>query len=139
MWFLHNLIFKNLGLIVIDEQQSFGVSQRDKFFNKGKNPDILSMTATPIPRTLAIAYHSDMDVSLIKEKPNSGTKVITKVISNNQIKKVYNFIQSKIKIGEQCIIVFPLINESEKLDLEAAESGYKKLQKVFSDFFVKYY
>ena len=131
--FQDDVIFKNLGLIVIDEQQRFGVSQRDKFFNKGKNPDILSMTATPIPRTLAIAYHSDMDVSLIKEKPNSGTKVITKVISNNQIKKVYNFIESKIKIGEQCIIVFPLINESEKLDLKAAMNGFEDLRKIFND------
>ena len=131
--FQDDVIFENLGLIIIDEQQRFGVSQRDKLFNKGKNPDILSMTATPIPRTLAIAYHSDMDISLIDEKPNSQTKVITKVISNNQIKKAYNFIHSRIKTGEQCIIVFPLINESEKLDLKAAMNGFEELKKIFNN------
>tara|TARA_S200000501_G_scaffold94115_1_gene87439 strand:- start:7175 stop:9283 length:2109 start_codon:yes stop_codon:yes gene_type:complete len=131
--FQEDVIFKNLGLIVIDEQQRFGVSQRDKLFKKGNNPDILSMTATPIPRSLAIAYHSDMDISLIDEKPNFQKKIITKVISNNQINKVYDFIKNKIKNGEQCIIVFPLINESEKLDLKAAIIGFEELKKIFNN------
>lgn len=131
--FQEDVIFKNLGLIVIDEQQRFGVSQRDKLFKKGNNPDILSMTATPIPRSLAIAYHSDMDISLIDEKPNFRKKIITKVISNNQINKVYDFIKNKIKNGEQCIIVFPLINESEKLDLKAAIIGFEELKKIFNN------
>jgi len=132
--FQEDVIFKNLGLIVIDEQQRFGVSQRDKLFKKGNNPDILSMTATPIPRTLAITYHSDMDISLIDEKPNFRKKTVTKAISNNQINKVYDFIKKKIKNGEQCIIVFPLINESEKLDLKAAIIGYEELKEIFKDF-----
>ena len=132
--FQDDVIFKKLGLIVVDEQQRFGVIQREKLFKKGENPDILSMTATPIPRTLANAYHSDMDISIIDEKPYLRKKIVTKIVNENKINLVYDFIKSKIKNGEQCIIVFPLINESEKLDLKAAIIGYQELKKIFNEF-----
>ncbi len=139
----HSLIqdkvsFDNLGLIIIDEQHRFGVEHRKLLVNKGLNPEVLAMTATPIPRTLSITLHGDMDISIIDELPKNRIPIQTELITPSKIKNAYQKIKNEINNGGQCFIVYPLIEESEKLDLEAAESGYKKLQKVFSDFKLGY-
>ena len=129
------ITFSNLGLVIIDEQHRFGVNQRDELLKKGKNPHFLSMTATPIPRTLAITYHGDMDLSIIDELPSNRIPVRTKIVDSVRLKKVYSFIKDEIRSGRQCIIVYPLIEESEKSDLKAAVEAYDKLaEKEFKKF-----
>ena len=123
--------FKDLGLVVIDEQQRFGVLQRGKLLEKGRNPDILSMTATPIPRTLAITYHGDMDLSLLDEMPKHRQLVRTRVVDEETVERVYSFMEEQIEKGRQCMIVYPLIEESEKSDLEAATKGFEQISKRF--------
>ncbi|MBH31101.1 MAG: ATP-dependent DNA helicase RecG [Candidatus Marinimicrobia bacterium] len=123
--------FKNLGLVVIDEQQRFGVLQRGKLLGKGRNPDILSMTATPIPRTLAISYHGDMDLSLLDEMPKHSLPVKTRIVNADTVERVHIFMDEQIDKGRQCMIVYPLIEESEKSDLEAATKGFDQLSKRF--------
>ncbi|MEE2876805.1 MAG: ATP-dependent DNA helicase RecG [Candidatus Neomarinimicrobiota bacterium] len=123
--------FKDLGLVVIDEQQRFGVLQRGKLLGKGRNPDILSMTATPIPRTLAITYHGDMDLSLLDEMPKHRRPIRTRVVDEETVGKVYTFIEEKVDEGRQCMIVYPLIEESEKSDLEASTKGFDHISKRF--------
>ncbi|MBH51500.1 MAG: ATP-dependent DNA helicase RecG [Candidatus Marinimicrobia bacterium] len=126
--------FKNLGLVIIDEQHRFGVSQRNKLINKGKNPHLLSMTATPIPRTLSITYMGDMDLSIIDELPKNRIPITTKVVGTERLSKVYSFIKKQIGLGQQCMIVYPLVEESEKSDIAAAVNMYKKLKKnIFKD------
>ena len=132
------VLFNNLGLIIIDEQHRFGVEHRKLLVDKGLNPEVLAMTATPIPRTLSITLHGDMDISIIDELPKNRIPIKTEVITPSKIKSAYQKIKNEIKAGGQCFIVYPLIEESEKLDLEAAESGYKKLQKVFNEFQLGY-
>jgi len=132
------VLFNNLGLIVIDEQHRFGVEHRKLLVDKGLNPEVLAMTATPIPRTLSITLHGDMDISIIDELPKNRIPIQTELIAPSKINKAYQKIKKEIKAGGQCFIVYPLIEESEKLDLEAAESGYKKLKKVFSEFQLGY-
>jgi len=128
-----DVTFNNLGLVMIDEQHRFGVSQRNELINKGKSPHFLSMTATPIPRTLSITYMGDMDISIIDELPLKRKPVMTKVIEEDRLYKVYSFIKKQIEIGKQCMIVYPLIEESEKSDIAAATEGYGILkQKVFN-------
>ena len=130
-----DVIFNKLGLVIIDEQHRFGVEQRNVLVKKGRNPHFLAMTATPIPRTLSITYHGDMDLSIIDELPKSRVPVVTKVIEPDRLPKVYNFIKSEINLGRQCMIIYPLVEESEKSDLAAAESAYLELSnKVFSEF-----
>ena len=119
--------FKNLGLVIIDEQHRFGVNQRAQILKKGFNPHLMSMTATPIPRTLAITYHGDMDLSIIDELPSNRLPVKTKVVDPMRMKKVYDFIKDKISLGKQCIIVYPLVEESEKSDLAASVEAYEIL------------
>ena len=126
--------FKDLGLVIIDEQQRFGVLQRGKLLSKGENPDILSMTATPIPRTLAITYHGDMDLSMLDEMPKHRQPLTTRVVEEDKIDKVYSFMSEEMKKGRQCMVVYPLINESEKMDLEAAVKGSERLEKQFLDY-----
>ena len=124
--------FKDLGFVVIDEQQRFGVMQRGKLLEKGFNPDVLIMTATPIPRTLAITYHGDMDISLLDEMPKDRQPPMTRKVNEDTLKKVYSFMCDQVEKGRQCIIVYPLIEESEKSDLEAAEAGFEYLSaKIF--------
>ena len=132
------VIFNNLGLIIIDEQHRFGVEHRKLLVDKGMNPEVLAMTATPIPRTLSITLHGDMDISIIDELPKNRMPIKTEVIKPSKIKNAYQKIKNEIESGGQCFIVYPLIAESEKLDLEAAESGYQKLKKIFSDFQLGY-
>jgi len=131
--------FNKLGMIVIDEQHRFGVEHRKMLIEKGYNPEILAMTATPIPRTLAFAIHGDMNISIIDELPKNRLPIITKVVEPDQLEEVYSFMKKQMDIGRQCFIVYPLIEESEKLDLQAAESGYKKLtDNVFANYEVGY-
>lgn len=126
--------FKQLGLVIVDEQHRFGVKQRALLIQKGKNPHSLSMTATPIPRTLSITYHGDMDLSIINELPSNRIPVRTKVVLPQRMQSIYDFIKKECIEGRQCMIVFPLIEESEKLDLEAAIQAHIKLKnKVFSN------
>ncbi|KJS81493.1 MAG: hypothetical protein JM58_16960 [Peptococcaceae bacterium BICA1-8] len=114
------VVFRNLGLVVIDEQHRFGVKQRLALQEKGLNTDILVMTATPIPRSLALTLYGDMDLSVIDELPPGRQPVKTHHISESMRPKVYNLINREIKNGQQVYIVCPLIEESEKLDLENA-------------------
>ena len=126
--------FNLLGLAIIDEQHRFGVNQRNALLQKGFNPHLLSMTATPIPRTLAITYHGDMDLSIIDELPKNRIPITTKTVNENRLEKIYSFMNDEVKSGRQCIIVYPLIEETEKSDLAAAEEMYDKLKRnVFKD------
>lgn len=127
--------FKNLGLVVIDEQHRFGVVQRATLRNKGKNTEILTMTATPIPRTLALTLHGDLDVSIIDELPPGRTPVTTLLIKGRQRVKAWDLVRSEIEKGRQVYIVFPLIEESEKLTAKAATVEAEKLQNdIFPEF-----
>ena len=126
--------FKNLGLVIVDEQHRFGVAQRGDLVEKGLNPHFLAMTATPIPRTLAITYHGDMDLSIIDELPKHRKPVITKKIGPERLKNVYNFMNNEVSKGRQCMIVYPLVEETEKSDLAAAVEAYETLSRTaFTD------
>ena len=130
-----NVNFRNLGLVVIDEQHRFGVVQRAKMWAKNTiPPHILVMTATPIPRTLAMTLYGDLDVSVIDELPPGRKPITTSHIFRNRIDSLYSFIRSQINEGRQAYIVYPLINESEKLDLKNLEDGYKQLCNIFCDY-----
>ena len=125
--------FKNLGMIVTDEQHRFGVSQRNRFSNKGKNIDILVMTATPIPRTLSLYLYGDLDVSIIDELPPGRQKIDTYYESMSSSGKVYEFALSEINKGRQVYIVCPLVEENEEMKLSSVEKLYEKLkEKYFS-------
>ena len=129
-----DVTFNHLGLVIIDEQHRFGVGQRNKLTKKGMNPHFLSMTATPIPRTLSITYMGDMDLSIIDELPMNRIPITTKIIDALRIPKVYSFIKQQIDLGQQCMIVYPLVKESEKNDIAAAVDMYEELnQNIFSD------
>ncbi|MEO8446347.1 MAG: ATP-dependent DNA helicase RecG [bacterium] len=117
--------FKSLGFVVIDEQHKFGVMQRAKLKEKGFNPDVLVMTATPIPRTLAMTYYGDLDVSVIDEVPKNRKSIKTALRMEIDKPKIHRFIRDEVSKGRQVYIVFPLIDESEKLDLKSAEENYK--------------
>lgn len=129
-----NVEFKNLGAIVIDEQHRFGVKQRNLLKNKAEVPQLLTMTATPIPRTLALTVHGDLDLTIIDELPKGRKPIKTALISASQRKKAYNLIIDEVKNGHQAYIVFPLIDESETLSAKAATKEAEELQNgVFSD------
>lgn len=126
------LEFNNLGAIVIDEQHRFGVKQRNALLNKGKTPQMLNMTATPIPRTLALTLHGDLDVSVIDELPKGRKPIITKM--GIPKKQIYQLIRDEINAGHQAYIVYPLIEESETLSAKAATQEAERLQStIFSD------
>ena len=130
-----NVQFRNLGIVVIDEQHRFGVVQRAKMWAKNAiPPHILVMTATPIPRTLAMTLYGDLDVSVIDELPPGRKPITTSHIFRNRIDSLYSFIRTQINEGRQAYIVYPLISESEKLDLKNLEDGYKQLCNVFCDY-----
>jgi ATP-dependent DNA helicase RecG len=127
--------FLRLGLVVIDEQHRFGVAQRQILTEKGENPDVLIMTATPIPRTLSLTVYGDLDVSIIDELPEGRLPVRTSWRYENKRKEIYEFVRSKVAAGQQAYIVFPLVEESEKLDLKAATESYEMMsQDIFPDF-----
>lgn len=127
--------FARLGLAVIDEQHRFGVAQRAKLWAKSDNPPhILVMTATPIPRTLAMTIYGDLDVSIIDELPPGRKPIHTLHKYDNQLTSLYNGIRQQIRLGRQAYIVFPLITESEKIDLKNLERGYETLCEAFPEF-----
>ena len=132
--FQKDVIFNNLGFVVIDEQHRFGVNQRQKLLSKSNNPNLMAMTATPIPRTLAITYNGDMDLSIIDELPKNRLDIHTSFIEKENLSTAFNFIREKVEDGGQTIIVYPLINESEKKDLSAAVESYEYLRdNIFPD------
>jgi ATP-dependent DNA helicase RecG len=126
--------YHSLGLAIIDEQHRFGVLQRGALSDKGENIDVLVMTATPIPRTMSMTIYGDLDVSIIDELPANRQPIVTRKVNVNKLDRVYEFIGKQLQDGRQCYVVYPLIEESEKMDLQAASQGYEYLQKVFSDF-----
>lgn len=126
--------FLHLGFVVVDEQHRFGVAQRAKLWGKSKNPPhVLVMTATPIPRTLAMTLYGDLDVSVIDELPPGRKPIQTIQRFENNTASLYKGIRQEIAQGRQVYIVFPLIKESEKMDLQNLEEGYKRLREVFAD------
>ena len=132
--FQKDVQFHNLGFVVIDEQHRFGVNQRQKLLSKSTNPNLMAMTATPIPRTLAITYNGDMDLSIIDELPKNRPDIHTSFIEKDNLSTAFNFIREKVESGGQSIIVYPLINESEKQDLSAAVESYEYLSNsIFPD------
>lgn len=129
------VVFKRLGMAVVDEQHRFGVAQRAKLWRKSERPPhILVMTATPIPRTLAMTVYGDLDVSVIDELPPGRKPIVTIHKYDNQTTSLYNGIRQQIKEGRQVYIVFPLIEESEKIDLKNLEDGFKTLCEVFPEY-----
>ena len=127
--------FHRLGVAVIDEQHRFGVAQRAKLWAKSENPPhVLVMTATPIPRTLAMTIYGDLDVSVIDELPPGRKPILTLHKFDNQLTSLYQSIRRQINLGRQVYIVFPLIKESEKMDLKNLEEGYETLKQAFPEF-----
>ena len=120
--------FNKLGLVIIDEQHRFGVTHRGKLISKGITPDVLIMTATPIPRTLTMTLYGDLDLSIIKEMPKNRMRVKTVLRGENSLNDIYEFVIDKNKEDYQTFIVFPLVEESEKMELKAAEVYYEKLK-----------
>ncbi len=126
--------FANLGLVVVDEQHRFGVRQRTLLKSKGKHPEMLTMTATPIPRSLAMTLHGDLDVSVLDELPPGRTPIKTSLLTHSQIGSAYQLIKQEVLRGRQAYIVFPLIEESETLSAKAATSEAERLQQeVFQE------
>ncbi len=130
-----NIKFKNLALVVTDEQHRFGVNQRIKLASKGSSVETLVMSATPIPRSLAIILYGDLDISIIDELPKGRIKIKTCIATNMQEQRVNNFVKSQIKSGRQIYVVCPLVEDSEKLDLSSVQSIYEKYS---NDFFKEY-
>lgn len=126
-----NVEFKNIGLVITDEQHRFGVRQRAKLSNKGNNPHILIMTATPIPRTLALMVYGDLDISLIDEMPPGRQKVLTEIIGDKDKIKAYDFIKNQVDDGRQAYIVAPLVDESENLNLNSATEIFNELSSSY--------
>ena len=134
-----NVSFLDLGMIIVDEQHRFGVEQRKSLIDKGYSPEVLAMTATPIPRTLAFTIHGDMNISIIDELPKNRLPIITKVVEPSRINQVYDFMKKEMDLGRQCFVVYPIIEESEKMDWKASETGFKKLSEdIFSKYNVGY-
>lgn len=121
------VVFSRLGLVVVDEQHRFGVHQRDRLLNKGLQPHLLSMTATPIPRTLALSLHGDLDVSQIDELPPGRTPIRTRMLSASQREKAYELIREEVFLGQRAYVVLPLVEESEKVDLRSAVDVHAEL------------
>ncbi len=130
--FQEKISFNNLGLVVIDEQHRFGVEQRFKLINKGISPDVLIMTATPIPRTLSLTLYGDLDVSTISNSPASRKEVKTYLSDESKLDDIYSFVREKIdEEGYQVFIVYPLVEKSEKLEFKSAVEHYEKLKEGY--------
>lgn len=125
--FEENINFKNLGLVIIDEQHRFGVVQRAKLLSKGITPDIIVMSATPIPRTLSMTLYGDLDISTINEMPKNRIPIKTLLRGESKLPEIYDFIVNRAKKGTQSFIVYPLVEESEKLELKAAQTYFDDL------------
>lgn len=134
-----NVVFKNLGLVVTDEQHRFGVRQRSRIVAKGQNPDVLVMTATPIPRTLALILYGDLDISIIDELPPNRKKIDTFAVTKGMEERVNNFIKKQIDEGRQCYIVCPLVEENEEINAKAVvELAEKYKNETFKEYRVEY-
>ncbi|MGC2352434.1 MAG: ATP-dependent DNA helicase RecG, partial [Candidatus Udaeobacter sp.] len=120
-----NVSFSNLGLAVIDEQHKFGVAQRARLTAREPAPDVLVMTATPIPRTLTMTIYGDLDVSTIDEMPRNRGKIVTAVRDTTKLGEVLSFLRTQLERGRQLYVIYPLIDESEKLDVKAAAAEYE--------------
>ncbi len=131
------VVFRDLGLIVIDEQHRFGVQQRDLLLSKAASPDVLVMTATPIPRSMTMTVYGDLDVSVIDELPAGRKPVKTYFLPASERSRVYRFIRKELEAGRQAYVVCPLIEESEHLNVEAAVARYEELKEEFSGFRVE--
>ena len=127
-----NVVFKNLGLAITDEQHRFGVRQRSIINNKGKSPDVLVMTATPIPRTLALILYGDLDISIIDELPPNRKKIDTFAVTKGMEARVNNFIKKQLDEGRQCYIVCPLVEESEEIDAKSVLELFEKYKEIFT-------
>jgi len=127
-----SVAFERLGLVVVDEQHRFGVMQRASLMAKGRRPDVLVMTATPIPRTLALAFYGDLDQSKITELPPGRTPVETRLFGESQRKKVLDAVRAELAAGRQAFVVYPLVEESEKSDLADATGGAETLATAFA-------
>jgi len=133
--FQKDVKFKNLKLVIIDEQHRFGVEQRLSLKQKAKNPHILVMTATPIPRTLALTLYGDLDISVIDELPQGRKKIITKVITEDKLPEIYPLIFKELKEGRKVYVIYPLIEENEKLEeLKSLKKMEKHWKSIFKDF-----
>ena len=134
-----NVVFKNLGLVVTDEQHRFGVRQRATITSKGENPDVLVMTATPIPRTLALILYGDLDISIIDELPPNRKKIDTFAVTKGMEQRVNNFIRKQVEEGRQAYIVCPLVEENEEIDAKAVlELSEKYKHEIFPEYRVEY-
>ena len=134
-----NVRFKNLGLVVTDEQHRFGVKQRTKIAEKGDNPDVLVMTATPIPRTLALILYGDLDISIIDELPPNRKQIETFAVGKNMTDRVNSFIKKQVDEGRQAYIVCPLVEENEEMDLKSVQELYELYSKeIFPEYKVEY-
>jgi ATP-dependent DNA helicase RecG len=130
--FEDKVIFNSLGMVVIDEQHRFGVNQRNRLLNKGENTNLLSMTATPIPRTLALSIYGDLDVSQITELPPGRIPITTKIIAEDDLTNLFKIVDEEITNGRQAYFVLPLIEDSEKMNLSSAKKIFKFLsEEVF--------
>ena len=130
--------FNNLGLVITDEQHRFGVKQREAIFAKGNNPNTLVMSATPIPRTLALILYGDLDISIIDELPPNRKEIKTIALNYRATEKIYNFIETELVKGRQAYIVCPLIEENEELDLNSVEEIYEKYKNHFTKYNVSF-
>ncbi len=134
-----NVIFNKLGLVVTDEQHRFGVRQRSSIVEKGSNPDVLVMTATPIPRTLALILYGDLDISIIDELPPNRKKIETYAVTKGMEQRVNNFIAKNVNEGRQCYIVCPLVEENEEIDAKSVMEIYENYKKnIFPNYRVEY-
>ncbi|CAE19215.1 ATP-dependent DNA helicase recG [Prochlorococcus marinus subsp. pastoris str. CCMP1986] len=125
--FEDKVVFNSLGMVVIDEQHRFGVTQRNRLLNKGDNTNLLSMTATPIPRTLALSLYGDLDISQITELPPGRVPITTKIISEEELNKLFKRVENEIDKGKQAYVILPLIEDSEKMNLSSAKKIYQYL------------
>jgi ATP-dependent DNA helicase RecG len=131
------IVFDNLGLAIVDEQHRFGVMQRARLFEKGAGVHMLLMTATPIPRSLAMTLYGDLDVTIMNELPSGRKPIQTAVRGEKRRGEVYAFIKEELRAGRQAYVVYPLVEESEKLDLKDAESGHEQLTEAFRPYRVE--
>src|SRR5580700_2088821 len=122
--------FKKLGLAIVDEQHRFGVEQRQKLMEKGEHPDVLVMTATPIPRTLALTIYGDLDVSVIDEMPPGRKPIVTRRVDDARVEEVYSFLKKQIDLGRQAYVVYPVIEESETQAMKAAQKMHEQLSTI---------
>lgn len=128
-----DVAFNDLGLVIIDEQHRFGVQQRNTLRKKGDNPDVLVMTATPIPRTLSMTLYGDLQVSIIDELPQGRVPILTRVLTEEKRAGLYNFIKEQAQAGLQSYFIYPLVEESETLELKAAEDAFTHLLTELGD------